>query len=255
MHTGTGRCCKILGEKKIKIKNWVALQAALDGLAQWAATWGTQFNVAKCKVMQLGPRNGKRVYTMDGQALQETTTEKDIRVYVSQKLKPAEQCRNAARMAQVVLGQLTRAFHYRDRHVFVRLYKQYVRPHLEFCTQAWAPWNEEDKMCLEKVQQRDHALPCAVSHAESTDVKRIERHEMDLVRRGRDCPGEAVLFMALPGPLRTTLQVTSNSSFGTGRYPLINLYEFRIFTGILLSNRIRDPVQTGFDFLATAPVL
>jgi hypothetical protein len=131
-----------------------ALQASLDGMVAWAATWGMQFNVAKCKVLHLGGRNPKRVYTMDGTALQETLSEKDIGVYVTQKLKPAEQCKTAARTAQAVLGQLTRAFHYRDRHVFMRLYKQYVRPHLEFCTQAWAPWNEEDKACLEKVQQR-----------------------------------------------------------------------------------------------------
>ncbi len=36
----------------------------------------------------------------------------------------------------------------------MRLYKQYVRPHLEFSTQAWSPWTEGDKACLEKVQQR-----------------------------------------------------------------------------------------------------
>jgi hypothetical protein len=29
-----------------------------------------------------------------------------------------------------------------------------VRPHLEFSTQAWSPWTEADKSCLEKVQQR-----------------------------------------------------------------------------------------------------
>lgn len=34
------------------------------------------------------------------------------------------------------------------------LYKQYVRPHLEFSTQAWAPWMEKDEACLEKIQQR-----------------------------------------------------------------------------------------------------
>ena len=28
-----------------------------------------------------------------------------------------------------------------------------MRPHLQFCTQAWSPWNEEDMACLEKVQQ------------------------------------------------------------------------------------------------------
>ena len=69
-------------------------------------------------------------------------------------MKPSAQCAVAARTAQGVLGQITRAFHYRDRHVFMRLYKQYVRPHLEFSTQAWAPWTKADKACLEKVQQR-----------------------------------------------------------------------------------------------------
>ena len=33
-------------------------------------------------------------------------------------------------------------------HAFVQLYKQYVRPHLKFCTQAWSPWYQEDKTCL-----------------------------------------------------------------------------------------------------------
>ena len=37
---------------------------------------------------------------------------------------------------------------------FVKLYKQYVRPHLEFAVTAWSPWSEADKECLEKVQKR-----------------------------------------------------------------------------------------------------
>ena len=56
----------------------------------------------------------------------------------------------------MVLGQISRAFHYRDkyRYVFVRLYKTYVRPHLEFTGQAWAPWTATDKDILENVQRR-----------------------------------------------------------------------------------------------------
>ena len=60
--------------------------------------------------------------------------------------------------AQAVLGQISRAFHYRDRHVFVRLYTQYVRPHLEFSTQAWAPWTEADKKVLERMQMKAMAM-------------------------------------------------------------------------------------------------
>ena len=40
----------------------------------------------------------------------------------------------------------------------MRLYTQYVRPHLEFSTQAWAPWTEADKIVLERVQMRAVAM-------------------------------------------------------------------------------------------------
>ena len=53
-----------------------------------------------------------------------------------------------------VLGQITRTFQYRDKHVFLQLYKQYVRPHLEFSVQAWNPWLVGDIELLEKVQRR-----------------------------------------------------------------------------------------------------
>jgi hypothetical protein len=60
--------------------------------------------------------------------------------------------------AQAVLGQISRAFHYRNGKVFAQLYKQYVRPHLEFATAAWSPWTTADRDCLEKVQRRAVAM-------------------------------------------------------------------------------------------------
>jgi hypothetical protein len=130
------------------------LQEALNQMSNWARTWGMEFNIKKCKIMHVGHNNEKHVYEMEGQQLEETEEERDVGVTMSRLLKPSAQCRNAARTAQTVLGQLTRAFHYRDRHVFLRLYVQYVRPHLEFCVPAWSPWQEGDKECLERVQKR-----------------------------------------------------------------------------------------------------
>jgi hypothetical protein len=68
-----------------------------------------------------------------------------------ENLKPAAQCTKAA---QTVLGQIVRAFQYRDRTIFLQLYKQYVRPHLEFAVQAWSPSLQADKELLENVQRR-----------------------------------------------------------------------------------------------------
>ena len=40
------------------------------------------------------------------------------------------------------------------KNTFLQLYKVYVRPHLEYCIQAWSPYHQADKDKLEKVQRR-----------------------------------------------------------------------------------------------------
>ena len=49
---------------------------------------------------------------------------------------------------------MSRAVKYRDKKTFIQLYKVYVRPHLEYCVQAWSPYLKADKEKLEKVQIR-----------------------------------------------------------------------------------------------------
>jgi len=116
--------------------------------------WGMKFNVNKCKIMHIGPKNNRYKYYMEGKELAVTEEEKDVGVLVHNSMKPARQCKRAAGMASGVLRQLTKNFHYRDRNVFLGLYKQYVRPHLEFASPAWAPWLQADKQVLENVQKK-----------------------------------------------------------------------------------------------------
>jgi hypothetical protein len=130
------------------------LQLALDKLCEWAKTWGMEFNVKKCKVIHLGFNNVEHAYFMEGHQLEVTEEERDIGVNMMKSLKQSAQCKKAARTAQTVLSQISRAFHFRDRHVFLRLYVQYVRQHLEFASPAWSPWLEADKESLEKIQRR-----------------------------------------------------------------------------------------------------
>ena len=53
-----------------------------------------------------------------------------------------------------MLGRLARSLSYRDKHCWLKLYRIYVRPHLEYCVQAWAPWTVADVDLLENVQKR-----------------------------------------------------------------------------------------------------
>ena len=90
----------------------------------------------KCKVMHVGHGNPGYQYKMSNTVLETTAEERDLGVVMSATLKPKAQCAKAARTAQTVLSQISRAFHFQDRHVFLKLYKQYVRLHLEFAVQA-----------------------------------------------------------------------------------------------------------------------
>ena len=143
-----------LGKIVMNVEDSQVLQDCLDMLVDWANKWGMKFNTGKCKVMHVGSSNLRIQYSMSGQVLETTETERDIGVLVSAGMKPARQCLKAAQMAGSVLGQISRAFHYRDRKTFVKLYKQYVRPHLEFAVTAWSPWTVADKESLERVQRR-----------------------------------------------------------------------------------------------------
>ena len=80
--------------------------------------------------------------------------ERDIGVLMGNNLKPSAQCREAARRVNGVLGQIARAFHYRNKGTLIDLFKQYVRPHMEFAVPVWSPWNLADVDLLESVQRR-----------------------------------------------------------------------------------------------------
>ena len=142
------------GQIVTKIEDQQKLQESLNSLLFWSQKWEMEFNVSKCKILHVGKNNPKYEYYMNSQKLQSTESEKDIGVHIDSSLKPSLQCREAAKNANFVLMQITRCFHYRDKEVFLNLYKRFVRPHLEFSTTTWSPWAQADKDILEKVQIR-----------------------------------------------------------------------------------------------------
>jgi hypothetical protein len=91
---------------------------------------------------------------MNGINLMKVSSEKYVGITFEDTLKPGLYCKEAARIAKGILNQISRAFHFRDRKVFLDLYKRYVRVHLEFATPVWSPWQTGDINMLEKVQQK-----------------------------------------------------------------------------------------------------
>jgi ribonucleases P/MRP protein subunit RPP40 len=168
-----------LGQKILNDSDRQNLQDCLDILCEWANKWGMQFNISKCKVLHIGRNNPKHIYTMNNIPLTVVEEEKDIGVLIHHSLKPSRQCSEAARKANAVLGQISRSFHYRDKNVFMKLYKSHVRSHLEFSVPAWSPWTEADKLVLENVQKRAVRMVSGLSGSYEENLKDLNLQSLE----------------------------------------------------------------------------
>ncbi len=82
------------------------------------------------------------------------TDVQDLGVLVHSNLKVSEQCTKVVKSANRILGMINRSFVYKSSNTILTLYKSLVRPHLEYCVQAWCPHLRKDIDLLEKVQRR-----------------------------------------------------------------------------------------------------
>ena len=140
------------------------LQKDLETLDKWSDDWLLKFNVAKCKRMHLGYNNQGFDYRMEGHQLERIEEEKDLGVWITSNMKPSLQCSKAAGKAMAVLAQVRKAFQFMDYESFNIIYRVYVRPHLEYCVQAWNPYLVKDIKCLERVQERATKIVTGLRH-------------------------------------------------------------------------------------------
>ena len=130
------------------------LQDDIDKLVKWYEKWQMLFNFRKCKCLHTGPGNTGMNYEMGGSILSKTVKEKDLGVTMNANMKVSEQCRIAASKGNQVLGMIRRNITYKEKKFDIPLYKAIVRPHLEYCIQAWNPYIRKDIDMLEKIQRR-----------------------------------------------------------------------------------------------------
>ena len=135
------------------------MQQVLVRLMEWADTWQMNFNLGKCQILHFGRDRQDTIYTLGGYPpagciLTDPGCERDIGVIISTDMKPSIQCITAAKKANQTLGRMAKAFSYRDKKVWLKLYTVYVRPLLEYAVQAWYPWMAKDIKVLEDIQKR-----------------------------------------------------------------------------------------------------
>ena len=101
---------------------------------------------------------------MAGVELQITPCEKDLGVYIDNKLKFHDHVAHAVNKGNRMLGLIKNTFSCLDKETIPKLHKALVRPHLEYGNVIWHPRFEMDKIAVEKVERRATKLVPELKH-------------------------------------------------------------------------------------------
>ena len=115
--------------------------------------------------MHFGKNNKQHNYYMTDPitktqtTLSKSTAERDLGIIITTNLKSTIQANKAASKANSILGLMKRTFVSRNVPLWKKIYKTYIRPHLEFAVSAWNPCLLKDIKVLEQVQRRATKVP------------------------------------------------------------------------------------------------
>ena len=129
------------------------LQEDLNKLYHWSEEWQMLFNLDKCKCIHIGHGNNNKEFRLGGQEINIVDQDKDLGVLTCNTLSPSFHIAKVVSKANQVMGSIRKTIEFKSKDDLIRLYKSLVRPHLEYCQQAWRPYNQ-DIDNIENVQRR-----------------------------------------------------------------------------------------------------
>ena len=98
------------------------------------------FKAEKCKCIHHGYNNKQYDYFMGKECIETTHEGRDSGSSSQKHWMYQSNVSGAANKANAMLGMINRAFKYKTKEVVFKLYKSLVRPHLDYCIQAWHPF-------------------------------------------------------------------------------------------------------------------
>jgi len=134
----------------------VHLQEDLDRLAHWEQTWKMSFHPEKCNVLSITKKRNPvtNCYLLHGHQLEQVQSTKYLGVSITSDMKWIEHITNICMKASNTLSFLKRNINISNSNLKEKAYQSLVRPTLEYACTTWDPYQQNNKHCIEMVQQR-----------------------------------------------------------------------------------------------------
>ena len=118
-------------------EDYTALQNDLNALHAWSTTWQLKFNILKCKLFHLGPYHSYGSYFLNGTEIERITQHKDLGIILDDKLKFHDHASTIAGKGNCMLGLIIKSFEFLEPEMVNKLYKELVRPIVEYSNPVW----------------------------------------------------------------------------------------------------------------------
>ena len=128
----------------------------LQSLETWSGQGLLSFNVDKCFHVTIGNKklDMERIYKINGENIKEVQLEKDLGIWLDNKLTFETHIIKKANKANGMTAVIKKSFTKVTKQVFLNIYKCLIRPHLEFANIIWHPRLIKHQKILENVQRR-----------------------------------------------------------------------------------------------------
>ena len=190
------------------------LQESINKLVDWSEKWQLKFNSEKCKILHIGKNNPKYEYsiTENGVAkiLNETSSEKDLGVFVDSLLNFEDQVDYVTKKARRLSGLIVRYITYKSSSIMIPLFKALIRPVLEYGNTVWCPSKRIQIDQLESIQR--HFTKCIIGMGGLQYTERLEALKLFSLEYRR-LRGDLIEMFKMTHKIYDPLTLTSLFSF------------------------------------------
>jgi len=165
-------------------------QNCLKDLEHWSRTWQLNIAYKKCSVLQINRTSRisqHNDYYLNSNVIVGASVVKDLGVFVDERLNFDSHINYIVARASVRANLIHKCFLSKDPATMAKAFKVYVRPLLEYASQAWSPYQLKDIKRIESVQRHFTKRLSGLSHLNYTNrLKYLGLETLELRRLHHD---------------------------------------------------------------------